>query len=127
LRSKRDSGIKEVFKKFKKTLDLDKLIKGLKKVLKENENVISNSAEKVRIIKEVSRKDKLEGIYKMIYHGEFERNQALAQIMNDLFYTNENHELYDILERFLANNNYLELKNSIYDFLQNRVPEYRQI
>ena len=62
----------------------------------------------------------------MIYHGEFERNQAVADILNALF-ASENAEFYDILEKFQKNNNYQELKSNVYDFLASRVPEYRSL
>lgn len=42
----------------------------------------------------------------MIYYGEFERNQALGDLLKDLFYNQQNEELFDVLDSYTHHKNF---------------------
>jgi hypothetical protein len=58
----------------------------------------------------------------MVYYGEF-INKEEGDLVKRLF-EEENPRLLDCVEDYNNHNNYLNLKNSIYDFL-NSLPEYQ--
>ncbi|CDW71526.1 UNKNOWN [Stylonychia lemnae] len=130
LRSQRNDGIRRAFKKFKRTLDLEKLVSSIRKVIEEHTQstgILQNSAEKVRVIKQQSRKDKLESIYNMVYHAEFNKEEKVSQVIQKQFHQIQDPELLDILEDYQRHNNYLELKNQVQDYLKNYIRDYKQI
>ena len=57
----------------------------------------------------------------MVYYGEF-INKKDGEILMKLF-EDENTKLLDLLDDYSKHNNYLSLKNSIYEMLET-VPEF---
>lgn len=75
-------------------------------------------------IKKQSRKEVLESIYRLVFYGEFLNKEVEGKLVKRLFEDESNEQLLDILEAYKRHNNYLDLKNQIYIFLETSVPEY---
>lgn len=113
LRSQRDPNLRRVFKAFKKDpLSIDKILKKLRKIIDElpqtmtNKGGIHSSTEKVKMIRQVSRKEKLESVFQMVYYGEFLNKPNEGPMIKQMF-ESENPGLLNCLEDYNKHNNYL--------------------
>lgn len=61
----------------------------------------------------------------MVYYGEFLNKEVESKLVKRLFEEESNEQIFDILEGYKRHNNYLDLKNQIYAYLEESIPEYQ--